>query len=52
MSVTNFIKTVDVGRVLWELDALVGEDNDGDVDESHLYFGWKRKVKKYKLVDY
>lgn len=32
---------------------LIGKDDqdEGDVDEGHLYFGWKRKLKKYKLVD-
>jgi plasmid rolling circle replication initiator protein Rep len=34
-----------------EPDDLVGEDNEGEVDEGHLYFGWKRKLKKYKLVE-
>jgi plasmid rolling circle replication initiator protein Rep len=34
-----------------EPDDLVAEDNEGEVDEGHLYFGWKRKLKKYKLVD-
>ncbi len=29
---------------------LVGEDNQGEVDEGHLYFGWKHKQRKYKLV--
>jgi len=32
---------------------LVGKDDEGEdfVDEGHLYFGWKRKEKKYKLVN-
>ncbi len=30
---------------------LIGEDNEAEVDEGHLYFGWKRKDKKYSLVD-
>lgn len=36
-----------------EPEDLIGEDEkgEGDVDEGHLYFGWKRKVKKYKLVE-
>lgn len=34
-----------------EPDDLIGQGEDVDeVDEGHLYFGWKRKVKKYKLV--
>jgi len=34
-----------------EPDDLVGEDNKGEVDEGHLYFGWKRKLKNYKLIE-
>ncbi len=36
-----------------EPDDLIGEDEEGEggLDEGHLYFGWKRKVKKYKLID-
>jgi hypothetical protein len=30
---------------------LIGEDSEGELDEGHLYFGWKRKLKKYKLLD-
>lgn len=51
-------KAIAVGGILRdymrELEAephdLVGEDDEGEVDEGHLYFGWKRKVKKYKLL--
>ena len=32
-----------------EPDDLIGKDNEDEVNEGHLYFGWKRKVKKYKL---
>ena len=28
-----------------------GEDEDSEVDEGHLYFGWKRYEKRYRLVD-
>jgi plasmid rolling circle replication initiator protein Rep len=35
-----------------EPEDLVGENNLAEVDEGHLYFGWKREKKKYKLVDY
>lgn len=36
-----------------EPEDLVGHEEDStEVDEGHLYFGWKRDVKKYKLVDY
>jgi plasmid rolling circle replication initiator protein Rep len=36
-----------------EPDDLIGEDEDGEdtPDEGHLYFGWKQKLKKYKLID-
>lgn len=36
-----------------EPDDLVGKDDEGEseIDEGHLYFGWKAKVKKYKLLD-
>jgi hypothetical protein len=36
-----------------EPEDLIGEDEEaeGDLDEGHLYFGWKRKVKKYKLLE-
>lgn len=36
-----------------EPEDLIGKDEEGEgeVDEGHLYFGWKRKVKKYKLLD-
>jgi len=35
-----------------EPEDLVGKDDEGEdfVDEGHLYFGWRRKDKKYKLV--
>jgi hypothetical protein len=55
------MKAVVVGGVLRqylaelekEPDDLIGEDEEGEggLDEGHLYFGWKRKLKKYKLVD-
>lgn len=34
-----------------EPDDLIGQEETGEVDEGHLYFGWKRNIKKYKLVD-
>ncbi len=34
-----------------EPEDLIGEDSEGEVDEGHLYFGWKRKEKKYRLLD-
>jgi plasmid rolling circle replication initiator protein Rep len=55
------MKAVVVGGVLRqylaelekEPDDLIGEDDEdeGGLDEGHLYFGWKHKLKKYKLVD-
>jgi len=53
-------RAVSVGGVLrgymkaleQEPEDLIGEDEQGEtVDEGHLYFGWKRKDRKYKLVD-
>ncbi len=34
-----------------EPDDLIGQDNEGEVDEGHLIFGWKQRQKKYKMVD-
>lgn len=35
-----------------EPEDLIGqEEESGEPDEGHLYFGWRRDVKKYKLVD-
>ena len=34
-----------------EPEDLIGNTNEGEVDEGHLYFGWKQKQKKYKLVE-
>ena len=34
-----------------EPDDLIGQEESGEPDEGHIYFGWKRDVKKYKLVD-
>jgi hypothetical protein len=33
-----------------ELEDLIGNTNEGEVDEGHLYFGWKRNQEKYKLL--
>ena len=34
-----------------EPDDLIGqEEESGEPDEGHPYFGWKRNVKKYKLI--
>jgi plasmid rolling circle replication initiator protein Rep len=55
------MKAVVVGGVLrqylreleQEPQDLIGEDEEGEGDLrlGHLYFGWKRKFKKYKLVE-
>jgi plasmid rolling circle replication initiator protein Rep len=35
-----------------EPEDLIGKDDEVDpVDEGHLYFGWKREKKRYKLVE-
>jgi plasmid rolling circle replication initiator protein Rep len=34
-----------------EPEDLVGDDDSAEIDEGHLYFGWKRESKKYYLVD-
>jgi plasmid rolling circle replication initiator protein Rep len=54
-------KAIAVGGVLREYlreleeepEDLIGKDDEGEelVDEGHLYFGWKRREKKYRLVD-
>ena len=30
---------------------LIGDSKSGEIDEASLYFGWKRKEKKYRMVD-
>jgi plasmid rolling circle replication initiator protein Rep len=52
-------KAIAVGGVLRDYmrelekdpEDLIGTDNQGEVDEGHLYFGWKPREKKYKLVN-
>ena len=35
-----------------EPEDLIGKDDENDdLDEGHLYFGWKRREKKYQMVD-
>jgi plasmid rolling circle replication initiator protein Rep len=34
-----------------EPEDLIGDSESGEVDEASLYFGWKRKEKKYRMVD-
>jgi plasmid rolling circle replication initiator protein Rep len=56
------MKAVVVGGVLRqylrelenEPEDLIGEDEkgEGDLDEGYLFFGWKQKLKKYKLIDH
>jgi plasmid rolling circle replication initiator protein Rep len=33
-----------------EPDDLIGQEESGESDEGHLYFEWKRDMKKYKLA--
>lgn len=36
-----------------EPEDLIGKgEDDQEVDEGHLYFGWRQREKKYRLVDY
>lgn len=54
------MKAIAVGGVLKdylraledEPEDLIGQGNEDEVDEGHLYFGWKKREKKYRLVDY
>lgn len=32
-------------------EEMIGDDGEGEIDEGHLYFGWKRREKKYRMVD-
>ena len=55
------MRTISTGGVLknylreleQEPEDLIGKDNEGegDLDEGHLYFTWRRKQKKYKLQE-
>lgn len=40
-----------MGELEKEPEDLIGQGNQKEVDEGHLYFGWKREKKKYQLVD-
>lgn len=52
-------KAIAVGGILREYlreleqepEDLIGKDGENDLDEGHLYFTWRKKQKKYKLVD-
>ena len=35
-----------------EPEDLIGKGDEDEIDEGHLYFGWKRKHKKYKLENF
>ena len=35
-----------------EPNDFVGENESGEVNEAKLYFGWKRKEKRYRMVDH
>jgi hypothetical protein len=32
-------------------EEMIGDDGEGEVDEGHLYFGWRRREKLYRMVD-
>jgi plasmid rolling circle replication initiator protein Rep len=32
-------------------EEMIGDDGEGEVDEGHLYFNWRRAEKKYRMVD-
>ncbi len=34
-----------------EPEDLIGNEDESEVDEGHLYFAWRQKQKKYKLID-
>jgi len=34
-----------------EPEDLIGQEESGEPDEGHLYFGWKHRDKKYRLVE-
>lgn len=52
-------KAIAIGGILREYlreleqepEDLIGEDNLGEVDEGHLFFTWRQRQKKYRLVD-
>lgn len=33
-------------------EEMIGDDGEGEIDEGHLYFGWKRQVKQYRMVNH
>lgn len=33
-------------------EEMIGDDGEGEIDEGHLYFGWKRQEKRYRMVTY
>lgn len=54
------MRAISVGGVLKEYlkaleeepEDLIGDDDEDSLDEGHLYFGWKKREKKYKQVNY
>lgn len=34
-----------------EPENLIGQGDEDEVDEGHLYFGWKQREKKYRQVN-
>ncbi|MBV8801530.1 MAG: protein rep, partial [Gammaproteobacteria bacterium] len=39
-----------MGTLEQDPEDLIGKDDETNVDEGHLYFGWENKKKKYKLL--
>ena len=33
-------------------EEMIGADDEGESDEGHLYFGWKKQEQKYRMVDH
>ena len=33
-------------------EEMIGNDGEGEVDEGHLYFGWRRRDQKYRMVSH
>lgn len=43
----DYLKTLEE-----EPDDLIGQSEEDELDEGHLYFGWKRHEKYYKLIEH
>lgn len=33
------------------IEEVIGNDGENEVDEGHLYFGWRRQERRYRMVD-